>query len=324
MNRRQFLTTATALTATGFAAQLMATPLPKSGKLPQGPVTLYYEFRVAPPENEAVLKAIQAQGDALQQKPGFLSLSCKQMTGDSTMVKNYPAAYKGVLAEAYLDGVTNHTQPYFYALYLRFENYQDLLKSEAEAWFDRTIIPHLHGYQMTAQGMVKAPQATAHYRGIFQTIAAGNRSGIMTQPKDIIAFLKQPVEVNDNSLVSVANHVMIADAGHEGLEGQVVALLTVAQQTYQPMNDPAGMGLAGAKDNSYYRKAVSTEILRNAFADGDLRAYLFHGVWQSVWDHENSHLDARFQAAVGPVGGAVIIGPVEPFYQARITTINHA
>jgi hypothetical protein len=80
------------------------------------------------------------------------------------------------------------------------------------------------------------------------------------------------------------------------------------------------LGLPGAPDNRYYRKALSTEILRNAFADGPLRAYLMHGVWDSVWDHENSHLDPRFNMAAGPVGAGVEIGPLEPFYLTRILT----
>jgi hypothetical protein len=83
------------------------------------------------------------------------------------------------------------------------------------------------------------------------------------------------------------------------------------------MDEANGVGLPGASDNRHYRKALSTEILRNVHADGDLRAYLLHGVWESVWDHENSHLDPRFQAAVAPVGAAVMVGPVEPFYVTR-------
>jgi hypothetical protein len=78
--------------------------------------------------------------------------------------------------------------------------------------------------------------------------------------------------------------------------------------------------LPGAPDNRYYRKALSTEILRNATPDGGLRAYLMHGVWDSVWDHENSHLDARFNRAAGPVGAGVEIGPLEPFYLTRLLT----
>ncbi len=45
-----------------------------------------------------------------------------------------------------------------------------------------------------------------------------------------------------------------------------------------------------------------------------------HGVWESVWDHENSHLDARMQEAFGPVGAGVEVGPVEPFYLTRLLT----
>jgi len=44
---------------------------------------------------------------------------------------------------------------------------------------------------------------------------------------------------------------------------------------------------------SYYRKAVTTEILQNLAVEGDTRSYLMHGVWESVWDHENSAIAAR-------------------------------
>jgi len=321
MNRRQFLTSSVALTAAGFASQLYSAPLPKQGKLPEGPVTLYYEIRVAEPEDKALLNALTLKGAAFKKTPGFLSLSVKQMSGDSTMVKNYPASYKGVLAEAYLEGVKGHSQPYFYSLFIRFDNYTNLLNSQAEKWFDDKIVPHLHGYHMTSTGLKKSAKPIAHYRGVFQTIAAGNRQAILKQPQELIEFLKQPAEAKTNDLVSVANHVMIEDAGHEALEAQVVDLLAIAQQTYQPHDDPKKLGLAGSKQNTFYRKAVSTEVMRNAFADGSLRAYLFHGVWESVWDHENSHLDPRFKAAAGPVGSAVVIGPVEPFYLARETVV---
>jgi hypothetical protein len=40
-----------------------------------------------------------------------------------------------------------------------------------------------------------------------------------------------------------------------------------------------------------------------------------HGVWESYWDHENSHLDQRFKKAAAPVGSYVVKGPVEPFYK---------
>ena len=80
-----------------------------------------------------------------------------------------------------------------------------------------------------------------------------------------------------------------------------------------------GTGLPGTANNRYYYKAVSTEILRNAFPDGDLRTYLMHGVWESVWDHENSHLDPRFKQTAAPVEAMVVSDPVEPFYETRIS-----
>jgi hypothetical protein len=323
MNRRQFITATAAatalLTTTGFAAQTTKKILPTKGELPKGPVSLYYEFRVVEQENDALLSAIKTHTEALKHQKGFLSLSLKQMSGDSTAVHNYPSQYKGILGEAFLDGVAAHTQPYFYSLFVRFSSYSDLLASKTDAWFTSTIVPLLHGYFKGANGLVKAPSPMAHYRGVYETIAAGNHEGIFTKSSDLISFLKQPVDGSDETLVTVANHVMVNDATHQAIEGEVVKLLTVAQQTFQPMDDPKGLGLPGTKENTYYRRALSTEILRNAFPDGALRAYLLHGVWLTVWDHENSHLDPRFVAAITPVAGAVVVGPVEPFYKARIT-----
>lgn len=43
------------------------------------------------------------------------------------------------------------------------------------------------------------------------------------------------------------------------------------------------------------------------------------GVWESVWDHENSHLDPHFKQTAAPVGAMVVSGPVEPFYETRIS-----
>ncbi|MGC9351889.1 MAG: twin-arginine translocation signal domain-containing protein, partial [Sulfurovum sp.] len=43
-----------------------------------------------------------------------------------------------------------------------------------------------------------------------------------------------------------------------------------------------------------------------------------HGVWENMYDHENSHLDQRFMASAGPVGAYVVSGPVEPFYDTLI------
>lgn len=321
MNRRHFLQSALTVTggliATGFApGALAATSLDRPSAI-EGAVTLYTEFRVMPPQHAQALAAIDMLAKGLLSKPGFLSLALKQMSGDSTMVKNYPESYKGVLATAYLDGVTAHTQPYFYALFIRFNDAAALRTSLASQMFDAELLPHLRPAISTPQGIKSGPQPMAIYRGIFETVAAGDRQGIYTNTAAIRDFLRRPVEQPARDTVTVENHVMIADAGHLPWEHQVGALLKVAQETYQPTDAANGIGLPGARDNRHYRKALSTEILRNAHADGGLRAYIMHGVWESVWDHENSHLDPRFLQAAGPVGAGVEIGPVEPFYLTR-------
>jgi hypothetical protein len=284
----------------------------------QGPVTLYFEFRVAAPEHDAAMAALKDQAAAWRKAPGFLSLALKQMTGDSTMVKNYPEAYKGVLATAYLDGVKDHTQPWFHSLFARFASLAQLRAAMVEEQFDANILPFLHAVQKTETGFAKSPQPMGVYRGVYQTVAAGNRKGIYTSEADIMAFLSDPVEDPATETTTVENHVMVGDAGHLGWEKLVVPLLTVAQQTFQPTDAANGIGEPGTKDNRSYRKALSTEILRNAAPDGDLRAYIMHGVWESYWDHENSHLDPRFLAASGPVGAGVEVGPVEPFYLTNL------
>lgn len=290
---------------------------PKAAAAPEGPVTLYFEFRVAGPEHDAAMGALTERASAWRQSPGFLSLLLKQMSGDSTMVKNYPEAYKGILAEAYLEGARSHSQPYFYSLFIRFADYAQLQASHISEDFDRAVLPFLHLVKQTSTGIAKSPQPMSVYRSVFQTIAAGNRTGIYTTTMEITDFMRHPAEAPEHDTVTVVNHVMVADTRHLEWEGLLLPLLEVAQETYQPNDDPSGVGQPGSKNNRFYRKALSTEILRNTNADSDLRAYLMHGVWESVWDHENSHLDARFQEASGPVGAGVEIGPVEPFYLTR-------
>lgn len=283
-------------------------------------MTLYFECRVAGPEHDAAMAALTERASAWRQAPGFLSLVLKQMSGDSTMVKNYPETYKGTLAEAYLDGVREHSQPYFFSLFIRFADYPKLQASQIDEDFDQVILPFLHAVEKTSTGFARSEQPMSVYRGVFHTIAAGNRAGIYLAPAEIGHFLRHPVEMPERDTVTVVNHVMVADAGHLEWESLLLPLLGVAQETYEPTDDPNGIGQAGAKNNRFYRKALSTEILRNAFPDGTLRAYLMHGVWESVWDHENSHLDHRFRAAADPVGAGIEIGPVEPFYLTRLVT----
>lgn len=276
-----------------------------------GPVTLYAELRVAQPQHDAFLAAIDALSAGLRARPGFRQLALKQMSGDSTMVKNYPEAYKGVLATAYLDGVAAGIQPYFFSLFIRFSDADAAAAADVGTAFDSAVA------RLPDAGPTAAKPHLIAYRGVYQTVAAGDRESISTTPEGIADFHRHPVETPERDYVTVANHVMVRDAAHAAAEPAIIALLKVAQQTFQPQDDPAGIGGPGARDNRDYRKALTTEILRNAHPDGSLRAYLMHGVWESVWDHENSHIDPRFMAAVGPVVAEVVLGPVEPFYLTR-------
>ncbi|TVQ05896.1 MAG: hypothetical protein EA368_18355 [Leptolyngbya sp. DLM2.Bin27] len=316
VNRRHFLSAGAALTAVGFAATPQAQAAEAQRPAPAGAITFYAEIRVAAPEHAALLEGIETRSQSLQAAAGFLSLSVKQMTGDSTMVKNYPEAYKGMLATAYADAVAAHSLPYFYSLFVRFADYASLQAAQVDRWFDTVVMPHLHAYAMTPAGPQKTPMVMESYRGLYQTVVAGDRTAIYRQPDEILAFLRRPVDLPDRSYITVENHVMIQDAALQPFEAKTAELLAIAQQTYQPA--ATDTGLPGAADNRHYHKAVSTEILRNAFPDGDLRAYLMHGVWESVWDHENSHLDPRFKQTAAPVGAMVVSGPVEPFYETRL------
>ncbi len=317
MDRRDVLTAAMVLSATGFIAHTKADEMRSRLSPPTGPVTFYLEFRVAPPENPAAMSAVHELTASLAKTQGFLHLSLKQMVGDSTMVKNYPESYKGILADAYLEGLKAGRQPYFYALFIRFADYNALHASGAEQAFPRVVGPHLRAVSAGPAGPVDSLKPMAWYQGIFETIAVGNRASIIYDAPGIATFLRQPADGPE--LTTVANHVFINEADRRQFDRDVVALLKVAQETFQPNDDANQAGMPGTRDNRWYRKAVSTEILRNAFPDGSLRAYLMHGVWDSVWDHENSHLDPRFQRAAEPVGQMVVIGPVEPFYRTMFS-----
>ncbi|WP_420492637.1 hypothetical protein [Mycobacterium servetii] len=62
----------------------MTQTTPEAVAAPEGPVTLYLEFRVASPEHDAAMGALTERASAWRQSPGFLSLMLKQMSGDST------------------------------------------------------------------------------------------------------------------------------------------------------------------------------------------------------------------------------------------------
>ena len=280
---------------------------------PEGAVTYYTEIRVPGPENTTVLGKIDDLITAMTGKTGYLSISFKQMTGESTMVKNYPNDKKGVLDGGYIG---NPKVPFFYSLFVRFDSYDTMAASGVQQWFQDNIVDSLFAYNAATTPPTKTTIALDYYEGVFVTVAAGDRNAIYTEQADIQNFLQNQADEVTNNYITVENHVMIKDANLTDFNTKVKALLTVAQNTYMPLDESSGIGTAGTLDvaNTDYRKAVTTEILQNAFADGELRAYLMHGVWESVADHENSHIDTRFQQAAGPVGAYVVVGPVEPFY----------
>jgi len=339
MNRRDFFTTAGLLTATTYmsacgsnnSTQAEAT-LPK----PTGAVTLYYEFKIAGPEIAGVMANISAQVTALKAKTGYLGLSFKELIGDSTMVNNLlpNTGLKGVLKSAYIDAAKAGRRPFIYTLFIRFDNYDNLVASGAKDWFIGTIKPQLFAYDPTTTPPTKTPLALDYYQGIYQTVAAGDANGVYKTQADILTFLRaqkdtantayQTIPANgttSGASITVENHVAIDDANTATVNEKATALLAVAQQTYQPSSN-ATDGISGTLSDSNYQKALTTEILQNAYATAGTRSYLFHGVWKSVADHENSHIDPRFMAAANPVGAYVVAGPSEPFYQTMILDNN--
>ncbi len=286
---------------------------------PEGQVTQYFEFRVSPPVNQTIKDTIKNKGLEMLSQRSFLSLSLKQMVGESTMVKNFPASYKGMLGSAYSDAVASQTLPYFYQLLVRFENYAALKAADLDTWFAQTLAPDLYMYQ---PNVGKTDLALHYYSGVYQTVLCGDRTEVYAEADAITQFLRSQVDTPEQAYVTVGNHVTIEDAQLSIFEQRLDPLLRVAQNTFRPEDAADGIGSPGSLENSEYRKAVTTEILRNAFPSGDERDYIMHGVWESVWDHENSHLDIRFKQASTPVGALVIKGPVEPFYQTQVLINN--
>jgi hypothetical protein len=325
MNRRDFIGAAAAVSAgliAGIPGVAAADGSKGAGLTPvaggkKGPITLYYEFRIAQSVNWQALAEIEAEAARLYGKRDFLGLSLKQMVGESTMVRNFPASYKGLLGSAYADGASGGTLPIFYSLFLRFNGMGALHRSGVMDWFIKTIAPLLFVYR---PGVGKTDIAFDYFTGLFQTVAAGDRNGVYTSQDGIVEFLRSQQDQPELGYTTVNNHVSIHDRDLAVFESKVLPLLTVAQETFQPSADDGG--LAGAPDNTYYRQAVTTEILRNAYPDGQLRSYMMHGLWQSIWDHENSHLDPRFKLASTPVGAHVVAGPIEPFYATRFLQNN--
>ncbi len=244
--------------------------------------------------------------DKISKYDGFRGASLKQMIGDSTMVKNMPISYKGMLANAMAEGAEQGTMPYVYLLLVRFDSF-DNLKNYSKNNLIKDFLKQ-ENYMYSPKG--KTNNFLEFSDEPMITVAAGNRNQIFESPNELNSFLEYKYEVKN--AITVANHVTIKAEHTEAFEEKVKELLKIAQSTYQP-NDSEN-GLAGGKDNLFYKKALTTEILRGAKTQGNYRNYIMHGVWESYWDHENSHIDKRFKAAAAPVGAFVIKGPVEPFY----------
>lgn len=245
--------------------------------------------------------------DRISQYDGFRGASLKQMVGDSTMVKNMPVSYKGMLANAMAEGAEDGTMPYVYLLLVRFDSFENL-KNYSENNLIKSFLQQ-ENFMHSPAG--KTNNFLEFYGEPMVTVAAGNRNQLFESPNELNSFLDYKYETKNT--ITVANHVTIKAEHTEAFEEKVKGLLNIAQSTYQPIDSENG--LAGEKDNLFYKKALTTEILRGSKTHGDLRNYIMHGVWESYWDHENSHIDQRFKAAAAPVGAFVVKGPVEPFYK---------
>ena len=317
MKRREFLkgsalaAGAAALFPTLGSASMIAPA--KGEKIPEGPVTLYFEFRIPGNKRDDLIRHMREFVKRAEKKRGFLSLSFKNMVGDSTMVKNYPTELKGVLKSAYIDAFKQNRLPLFYALFVRFASYHDLKRSDL--------------YKEFAQLMQRYGALSKNYfEGVFVTVAAGDREKIYSTSEQIRHFLTHQKDHPIDDLVTVNNHVSIHTKDKEIFNKESAALLKIAQDTFRPApgdpdyNPKFPDGMPGAYQTHHYRKAVTTEILQSAFSDGGKTHYLFHGTWESVWDHENSHIDPRFRNAVAKLFPYLLDLPVEPFYKTLILT----
>jgi len=314
MQRRDFFKNmalgAGALALGSFASAGRLKPA-KGEKAPKGAVTLYIECRLMGTHKDKFIRQMNRLANRLKTKRGFLSFSLKNMVGDSTMVKNYPSELKGVLKTAYIDAAKQDTLPLFYSLFIRFESYKDLMESKAHQEFAKIIKEY---------GSI----SKNYHKGVYVTVSAGDRKRIYTSHKEIVEFLKHQKDKPIDDLVTVNNHVAIYTKDREVFNKKSTALLKIAQDTFRPAKGDFDYkaqfpeGQPGSYQNNHYRKAVTTEILQSAFSEGGKTHYLFHGTWESVWDHENSHIDIRFRQAVMNLFPYIVDGPIEPFYKTLI------
>lgn len=166
----------TLLMATGFAPTARAV---ETHAQATGPVTFYADVRVAQPNKAALDAGLQAFANSMVAR-GALAVTLKQMVGDSTMVRNYPEGYKGLLKSAYADAAQAGTLPLFYSRFVRFADMQAPRAAQTDAAFDHDILPRLHGVLMKDGKPVPSPKPRVASRGVFETTLAGNRHGIYT------------------------------------------------------------------------------------------------------------------------------------------------
>lgn len=336
MNRRDFLLTAGLLAGAAGTFSLNAfgntDVYEVSQPKPEGPVTLYYEFRIAGPELEAMKNDINSLAALMGGKAGFLGLSLKLTTGRSTAVDNFLESYKGMLLNAYADAAKQGRAPFLYALLVRFENYDALVASGAKQWFIDMIEPRLFAYSKDANGLpFKTPIALKYYQGIYRTTFCADRINLYTTAPDMVKFLRN--QQDDVSAYpehrAVKNHIMLDDS-------RLAAFLIVQEAAinqnrylyrpldtdpdYDPVADPDKIGIPGtmAVGDYKFRQAITREILISAYAEGGIRKLLMHGLWETAADHENSHQDPRFKAEAAQIGVFVLMAPVEPFYKTEI------
>nr|WP_278979528.1 hypothetical protein [Providencia alcalifaciens] len=81
----------------------------------------------------------------------------KQMIGDSTMVKNYPESYKGILKDVYTEAAQAGTLPLYYCLFMHFSSAGTLAEAKPDDIFYTGVLPYLHGAIMQDGKLVKMP-----------------------------------------------------------------------------------------------------------------------------------------------------------------------
>lgn len=249
--------------------------------------------------------------ESLKEKSGFLTATLKLALGDSTMVYNYPSEYKGILANAKIEAAQENSLPLFYAIFIRFDSYDALLDANVYTQLEAIINP------------VAVLKSHVH-TGLYKTIGAGTREKIYTSDEAVKDYLLSHQDDPKLDYVTVNNHVSINSKDKEIFNENTLKMLDVAQDTFRPApgdedyNEMFTDGLPGSFQNSHYRKAVTTEFLQSAFPVNDKYLCLFHGTWESVYDHENSHSDIRFRKGIMTMLPFVIDGPMEPFYRTII------